>query len=70
MSISQPPVSAMDLSAWEKVQFNETNEEKNKRIEDEKTSSLEIFSRKRRLEHLVEKRKQNFKYIKELHQGN
>ena len=69
MSTSKPPVSAMDLSAWEKVQFNETVEEKNKRIEDEKTSGQEIFKRKKRLEHLIEKRKRNFQYIKDLHQG-
>ena len=69
MSISQSRVSDMDLSAWEKVQFNETNEEKNNRIADEQTSTLDVMKRKKRLEHLVEKRKQNFQYIKNLHQG-
>jgi hypothetical protein len=69
MSISQGRVSDLDLSVWEKVNFNETNEEKNTRIAEEKASTLDLMKRKKRLEHLVEKRKLNFQYIKDLHQG-
>lgn len=69
MATSQPRVSDMDLSVWEKVQFNETNEERHKRIAAENASTQGIVKRKKRLEHLVEKRKRNFQYIKDLHQG-
>jgi hypothetical protein len=69
MSLNQARVSDFDLSAWEKIQFTESNEEKSSRIADENVSSLEILKRKKRLEHLIDKRKQNFKYIKNLHQG-
>lgn len=69
MSSKMDQVSDTDLSAWEKVQFSETNEEKIKRLELEKDSNLQIVKRKKRIEHLIEKRKLNFEYIKNLHQG-
>ena len=62
-------VSDVDLSAWEQVQFNESMREKQNRIAAENISSLQIIQRKKRIQHLIEKRKLNFDYIKKLHQG-
>mmetsp|Transcript_17359 Transcript_17359/g.29055 ORF Transcript_17359/g.29055 Transcript_17359/m.29055 type:complete len:272 (-) Transcript_17359:2070-2885(-) len=69
MAMNQAKVSDMDLAAWEKVQFNESHDEKQNRIAQEQVSSLQIVQRKKRIELLIEKRKLNFAYIKKLHQG-
>lgn len=62
-------ISETDLSAWEEVQIKEAMAENTSRVARERLSGQDIVKRKKLLEHLVEKRKRNFEYIKELHQG-
>ena len=67
MANNKSSVSDMDLTAWEKVQFNSNNEETSRYLD--AISGQEALKRKKLLEHMVEKRKKNFQYIKDLHQG-